>query len=209
MANNYDFGAINNRLEGAVNCAESVSNHCKNINDGFINGMQNIWNARTGYEYVKNVSEKLNDFITQFNQKFPKSITDVVNDANSFLNTQDREFQNPINNPDIPPIGSLEINWMAKQPLEPGYRIPEEGDIPNIYNEHLKNNIDKITSLLNEYASALKTTVNTELNGDFCVAVSDAVKELVESAKEVITAYGNKASSDAADNETIISSHKR
>ena len=208
MALDYDFGAINDELQKATDCLNVISEYCGNIEDTFINGMQKVWNTKTSHDLVEAVRDKLNDFITQFNQKFPAAITDVVNEANSFLNTQDKDFQNPIEDPGIGTINSLSVNWQAKSPLDAGYRIPDAGDVDNKVQTDLKTNIDNIKDKLQEYSDELRRVVTTELHDNYCSAVSSAVASLLTSAQEVVNTYVNQASSAAAASENVIISHR-
>ncbi len=205
MAIELDFGTVNIKLDESQPCADKVGNSLQSINDTFINStIANTWNTEIGHDrFAVPTCNRLNDFVNQFNNLFPKIINDMVNQANDFL-AREYNGQRPI--PTVTPHvkTNLSVGWPAKGPLDSGICVPDSGEMQGKVNGELEPSITNIQNNLETYAQEVQSTINSALQGRFLVSLSGDLTTLVDSANEVVKIYNDKAVEEALQEEENV-----
>lgn len=209
MAIELDFGAVDIKLAESQQRADKVGNSLQSINDTFINStVANTWNTKIGHDhFAVPTCNRLNNFVEQFNNLFPRIINDMVNQANDFL-ASEYEGQRPISTVNPHTKADLSVGWSAKGPKEAGLCVPDSGEMQGKVNSDLAPSINDIIDNLETYASEVKSTINSALQGRFLVSLSGDLNTLCNSAIEVVKIYNDKAIDEALQEEQRVQSQE-
>ena len=199
-ANNIYLSTVKAQLREFVTGSTNCMMDMQKINDNYIAATNDEWNTPSAAKYIDGLCSALNDYSTQFNEKFQQGVNDFVDGVNALARSQEAS---PVSYVTVSKIKALTKAWTGQSE---DFKVPL--DYAAFTNSNLTANINTLVSHVDEMQNAINTAVSSGLDGAYCTKLRESLSKLKESAKEVAEEYSSKAAQAAVDEDTLLSNIK-